>query len=165
MSHVLLRSKAFVRSAKQFVKGDRKRAEKITETLRLLAKALAAKPPHTQAQGQTGWELGVHRRIRPPHSLRLRGKSRPTDHPLARRRHPQGSLLNSHPVLLFPLLNTTPPPCHCEPRSGVAIHAFLTPVIASHGVVWQSSRNFGILDYDTDWIAASTLSGFLARTG
>ena len=37
MSHVLLRSKAFVRSAKQFVKGDRKRAEKITETLRLLA--------------------------------------------------------------------------------------------------------------------------------
>jgi addiction module RelE/StbE family toxin len=38
MSHVLLRSKAFVRSAKQFVKGDRKRAEKITETLRLLAK-------------------------------------------------------------------------------------------------------------------------------
>jgi addiction module RelE/StbE family toxin len=38
MSHVLLRSKAFLRSAKQFVKGDRKRAEKITETLRLLAK-------------------------------------------------------------------------------------------------------------------------------
>jgi addiction module RelE/StbE family toxin len=37
MSHVLLRSKAFLRSAKQFVKGDRKRAEKITETLRLLA--------------------------------------------------------------------------------------------------------------------------------
>jgi addiction module RelE/StbE family toxin len=38
MSHVLLRSKAFVRSAKQFVKGDRNQAEKTTETLRLLAK-------------------------------------------------------------------------------------------------------------------------------
>ena len=37
MSHVLLRSKAFLRSAKQFVKGDRKRAETTTETLRLLA--------------------------------------------------------------------------------------------------------------------------------
>ena len=104
---------------------------------------MATKPPHTQAEGQTGRELGVRRRIRPPHSLRLRGRRRPSDHPLARRRHPQGSLLKSHPAF-FSFLSSS------------ASHL---PVIGSHAVAWQSSRHFGIPNYDTDWIAASTLSG------
>jgi hypothetical protein len=64
----------------------------------------------------------------------------------------------------------------------VAIHAFLTPVIASHGVAWQSmpfsplslratewrgnpAEHFGIPDYDTDRFAASAFQAFLAMTG